>query len=333
MMNSTLKNIILLFVLLLLVGSIFLWSAIYLPLSPGSSKIVDFTLEKGQGAKQISIALKEQGIVKYGSIFRFYALMIGKAEKLQAGSYEVSSAMSIAQIVSKFLSGDVITEKLTIVEGWDLRDISKYFVEQGISKDGELLTLAKKDYSFGLDSLKDKPKDADLEGYLFPDTYEFIPGTSTEDILKKILSTFDDKFTPELRAEIARQNKSIFEIVTMASLIEKEVKSPEDKKMVSGILWKRIDIGMPLQVDATVVYVINKQPSLEDLQIDSPYNTYRFYGLPKGPISSPGLDSIIAAIYPTESNYLFYLSAAEDGRTIFSKTFAEHAAAIRKYLR
>jgi UPF0755 protein len=147
-----------------------------------------------------------------------------------------------------------------------------------------------------------------------------------------MLKNFDQKLTPALMAEIKAQKKSIFSIVTMASLLEKEVKTQEDKKIVSGILWKRIAIGMPLQLDATINYITNKgdaSVTIKDTKINSPYNTYKYYGLPKGPISNPGLDSISAAIYPTKTNYLYYLT---DGKTIFSETLEQHIEAA-KYLK
>ena len=133
-----------------------------------------------------------------------------------------------------------------------------------------------------------------------------------------------------MRTEIANQKKSIFDIVTMASLLEKEVSTLSDKKIVSGILWKRLSISMPLQLDSTIIYITgNPNISAKDKLVNSPYNTYKYYGLPKGPISNPGIDSITAAIYPTQTNYLYYLT---DGKTIFSETLEEHNAAKAEYL-
>jgi UPF0755 protein len=331
-MDSNRKNIFFVILLLILIGSIFLWSAIYLPVNPNSNETINFSIERGEGAKEISKALSSQKIIKYSPIFRFYALVTGQAKKLQAGNYEVSPSMNVAKIVSKFSKGDVIKEKIVVLEGWNMRDIAKYFQDQKICTEEEFIDLTRSYSNNDISSLKDKPKGLDIEGYLFPDTYEVAPDTSVQDIIKKILLNFDSKLSSDLRGEIVHQKKSIFDIVTMASLIEREVKTSEEKKIVSGILWKRINIGMPLQVDATVVYITDRQPTLDDLQIDSPYNTYKYYGLPKGPISNPGLDSIIAAIYPTKTDYLYYLSTPE-GKTIFSKTFAEHAVAIKKYLK
>jgi len=151
----------------------------------------------------------------------------------------------------------------------------------------------------------------------------------------KMLANFDEKITPDLRKEITKQKKTIFEIITMASLIEKEVAMDEDRAIVSGILWKRIKLGIPLQVDATITYITGKNNtkiSLNDTKINSPYNTYKYRGLPPGPIANPGIAAIRAAIFPKSSPYLFYLSAP-DGRTIFSKTLEEHNTAKTRYLR
>lgn len=342
------------------------WNGIYLPKEPYSSEAVIFSVEKGQGSKEISIKLEQQGLIKSGPLFRLYALHRGVAGKLQAGDYLLSPAMTITEIVKKFVAGDIIKEKITIVEGWNLRDIAEYLSEKGLIKGEELFVLAgypmadylkesslpqPKDFSQEFacpvgpapnlgagscgDFLKDKPKNLGLEGYIFPDTYEIVKGESLEALIRKILKNFDKKLTPEIRNEIEKQGKTIFEIVTMASLIEKEVKSFDDRQIVSGILWKRIKSNMPLQIDATITYITGKtttKVSIKETKIDSPYNTYKYKGLPPGPISNPGLESIRAAIYPRESDYWFYLSKP-DGETVFSKTLKEHNRAKALYLR
>lgn len=333
----------------LLVG-IFVWQGIYLPKDIGSSKEVIFKIEKGQGAKEISLNLSKQGIIKSSLLFRLYALTKGAAGRLQAGEYLLSPSMTIPEIVNKFFLGEVIKEKITIIEGWNLRDIGWYLEGKGMFQAEELFELvgfpmagdpkktdlpSPKDFSSEFDFLKDKPKNLSLEGYLFPDTYEIKKGESLEEIVRKILKNFDKKLTPSLREEITKQGKLIFEVITMASLIEKEVRTLEDKKLVSGILWKRLGANMPLQVDATITYITGKQTtkiSIEETQIDSPYNTYKYPGLPLGPIANPGLESILAAIFPQESEYWYYLSTTE-GQTIFSKTLAEHNIAKAKYLK
>jgi len=319
-----------------LVGTIFLLLIflvcfeIYVPANPGSHETITFTVQKGWGDDEIALNLQEMGIIKSPWFFKLYVVLSLKHSMLQAGDYSVSPKMSIHQIASNMAQGNVIRDELVILEGWNKNNIAKYLEFEGICAKDYFLFLLKEDYSNEFDFLKDKPKNIDLDGYLFPDTYEIGKGATCEDVLENMLSNFGRKLTLKMRQDIASQKKSIFDIVTMASLIEKEVRGISDKKIVSGILWKRISIDMPLQVDATIVYVTGKTPvSYADLKINSPYNTYKYYGLPKGPISNPGMDSITAAIHPTKTNYWYYLS---DGITHFSSTLEEHNIAKAKYL-
>jgi UPF0755 protein len=256
------------------------------------------------------------------------------ADGLQAGDYELSPSMDIPAIANKFAKGDTIKQSVTIIEGWDLNDIGQYLEEQKIVTKKDFLAAAKEDFSQEFDFLQDRPKNASLEGYIYPDTYYFPLGVSAQDIIKQALQNFGVKFTPELRAEISRQQKTISKVITMASIIEKEVQTVEDKKIISGIFWNRIQIGIPLQSDPTINYVTGGKDgiSAKDMAIDSPYNTYKYYGLTPGPISNPGMDSILAAIYPEKTDYLYFLSAP-DGTTIFSKTYQEHQKAVAKYLK
>lgn len=325
--------------------SFYFWQGIYWPKDPVSQKESIFLIQKGQGAKEIAENLKRENLIRCALCFRIYVLFKGFATKLQTGRYLLSPSMTIPEIAEKFVLGKVVKEKITIIEGWNLKDIAVFFEERGICQEEEFLEISKRDFSDQFEFLKDKPKELSLEGYLFPDTYyinttfstivENVSLTKLENIVKKMLKNFDKKLTPELRKEIQKQGKTIFEIITMASMLEKEVKSFEDKKLVSGILWKRLKNNMPLQVDATITYITGKKTTKipkEDLEIDSPYNTYKYRGLPLGPISNPGLESIMAAIYPKESEYWYYLSTP-DGKTIFSKTLQEHNLAKAKYLK
>jgi len=303
---------------------------IYVPLNPGSHETVVFTVEKGWGSDDIANNLQKLGIIRSSYFFKIYSVLSLKHPMLQAGEYNLSSKMSIHQIANKMAQGDVIKDNVVILEGWNTKDIGKYLESKGICKQDYFVSLTKKDYSDEFDFLADKPKTADLEGYLFPDTYEISKTETCEDILNAMLANFGQKLTPTLRTEIKNQKKSIFDIVTMSSLLEKEIRTLDDKKIVSGILWKRIAIGMPLQLDSTIIYITgNPEISVKDKTINSPYNTYKYYGLPKGPISNPGINSITAAIYPKTTNYWYYLS---DGKTIFSETLEQHNAARAKYL-
>ncbi len=329
---NTLKKIIIITTGALLLLVCVLYFEIYIPLNPDSHETVTITVQKGWGDDDIANELQKLGLIRSHNFFELYVITTLKHNSLQAGKYNFSAKMSIYEIVGKLVRGDVLKDRFVILEGWDEADIGTYLESRDICKKDDFLSLVKNDYSDKFDFLADKPKDADLEGYLFPDTYEVSEEGGCKDALEAMLANFGKKLTPELRTEIESQKKSIFDIVIMASLLEKEVRTLEDKKIASGILWKRISIEMPLQLDATVNYVTGKSdPSvlLKDAKIDSPYNTYMYKGLPKGPISNPGIDSIMGAIYPTETKYWFYLS---DGTTHFSATLKEHNANKAKYL-
>ena len=327
------KKIISLIIIILVLISIFICFEIYVPINYQSNGTIIFTVQKGWSSEQIANNLQKLGIIRSVYFFKLYTTISLKRLSLQAGEYNLSSKMSIYEIANKIAQGDTIKDNVTILEGWDNNDIGKYLESKNICSQKYFLSLTKKDYSNKFSFLADKPKANDLEGYLFPDTYQISKGESCEDILNAMLENFDKKMTPSIKLEIKHQKKSIFEIVTMASLIEKEVRTLDDKKIVSGILWKRILIGMPLQLDSTINYITggnHPSVSIKDTKIDSPYNTYKYYGLPKGPISNPGLDSIMASIYPKTTNYLFYLT---DGKTIFSETLEQQNAAATKYLK
>ena len=294
-----------------------------------------FSVLKGQDVLSISGNLEKEKLIKNHWFFEIAVLLRNGAAKLQAGYYKLSQAMTPLEIADKIINGDVAKEILTIPEGWNIRDIDHYLKTKGFIEDNEFLQASKRDYSAEFSFLKDKPKHLNLEGYLFPDTYYLKIGDNPETLVRKMLNNFDKKLVPDLKSEIDNQGKTVSEIVNMASLLEKEVKTIEDKKIVSGILWKRIKIDMYLNVDAAIAYALNKKTgglSAGDTKIDSPYNTYMYKGLPPGPISNPGLDSILAAIYPKESLNLYYLSTPE-GKTVFSKTLQDHIIAIEKYLK
>lgn len=247
-------------------------------------------------------------------------------------------------------------DTIKILEGWTSQDISEYFVNQGRYQPDEFLLVAgfprvdyrnnKKlaaphDYSSEFSFLEDKPKYYGLEGYLFPDTYRIYATSSVQEVIVKLLSNFDKKLSPEMRAEIKRQGKTIYEIVTMASIIEKEApfdyqtNNDRDARLISGIFWGRLKIGQALQSDATLSYIFGDkedQHSGQELEVNSPYNTYKHRGLPPGPICNPGLWAIKAAIYPLESNYNYFLTAP-DTSVHYARTYEEHLQNKYKYLK
>ena len=307
-----------------------------------------FFIEKGQSVFQISEELKEAKLIRSSFLFNFYVFASGNRSNLKAGQYSFSQNMNTFEIIQKIINGKTAREIITIPEGWNLRDIAWFFENKGLFQAEEILEitgLPAIDYSVTNDVLdlvafqeydfyQDKLSSVSLEGYIFPDTYELEKDFSVEDFIKKALDNFEKKIDNNLRQEIKDQDKTIFEIITMASLIEREAKIKSDKEIISGILWKRAGIGMPLQVDATILYFTGKTTTYilkEDLEANSSYNTYKNRGLPLGPICNPGMESILASINPESSDYWYYLSTLQ-GEIIFSKTLEEHNIAKAKYL-
>ncbi len=295
-----------------------------------------FIIEKGEGVNAISSNLHEANLIKNKFVFETW-LWINKLEsKVLAGTYYFSSDVSIKNLTNIITQGSENTQtSLTMLEGWDRNLLSKYLEEFNFSKDEFLkLTSSKtsweEDYAF----LQDASSNASLEGYIFPDTYYIDSQTSLDDIIIKSLNNFDNKLDKELRDEIDKQDKTIFEVITLASIIEREVPQDEDKKMIADIFLKRLRDGIGLQSDATINFITNKgmaQPTYEDLKIDSLYNTYKYRGLTPGPISNPGLSSIKAVIYPISNEYYYFLTT-EDSTVIYSKTYEEHLENKAKYL-
>jgi len=309
-----------------------LWNGIYSPIDTSSNAGKIFIIEKGEATSEIAYNLEKEGFIRSGHLFRIYTFFKGISGRLQAGEYLLFPAMTVPEITEKFVFGKVIGIQVTIPEGFTINQI-----EERLNKELRLkisnftVNDFKQDFGF----LAAAPNDAFLEGFLFPDTYQFSYKINADGVLRKMLDNFGKQLNSEIREEITRQNKSIFEIVTMASLIEKEVNNFEDRTLVSGVLWKRLENGIPLQVDATISYITGRKDTnvtIEETKIDSPYNTYKYPGLPVGPISNPGLESILASVYPEDNPFWYYLSTPE-GETIFSKTLEEHNIAKAKYLK
>ncbi len=240
-----------------------------------------------------------------------------------------------------------------LLEGWTNVDMASYFEKESIWSSDEFLDLVG-DYSRQrnlsasieledkFDFLKDRPANKGLEGYLYPDTYRiFVDEAKPDELIVRMLENFDKKLTPKMREDIASQGKTIYEIVTMASLIEKEAPinyatgDNKDAKIVSGIFWNRIKYGQALQSCASLAYIlgVNKpQYSTADTQIESPYNTYKYRNLPPGPVSNPGILAIEAAIYPTNTNYNYFLTPAGTKDMIYAATYEQHLINKNKYL-
>ena len=329
------KKIIFSIIFIIILSLVFVWQFVYLSKSFSSEEMI-FTVKKGEGSKEIAVNLERADLIKWESPFRVYVYFKGVAGKLQAGEYQLSSSMNIPEMVNKFVNGDVIKEKITFPEGFNLKEIKKSFENSEFLKTIDLEQLKIIDFKDEFDFLNGLPDEASLEGFLFPDTYFFESDMKEREIAEIFLNNFDKKLAPYRPAfSGAGAGLTLFDVIKMASLIEKEVITYEDKELVSGIFWKRLKVGQLLQSCATVAYILNtakRQYSFEETRTVSPYNTYLNLGLPPGPICNPGLESILAALYPKDSDYWYFLSTPE-GKTIFSKTFKEHNIAKEKYLR
>jgi len=296
-----------------------------------SATTTTFVVTKGDGVRKISANLEEKKIISADFTFMVYLKLSGLSSSIQAGDYTLSGSMAPKTVADILTKGKVTSKKITIPEGWTNDDIGTYLEKQGVVKKADFDLATKKAYNY--EFLADKPATSDLEGYLFPDTYQISATANADDIVRLMLENFDEKLTPELRSAIKGSGMSIHETVTLASVVEREVAKPEDRKVVAGIFENRLNSDMALESCATIQYILKSDKvrfSYEETRVESPYNTYLHPGLPVGPIGNPGIDSISAVLYPEKSSFLYFFAAK--GTTYYSKTLDEHEAKIAKYL-
>lgn len=306
---------------------------IYKPLDDSGEEKV-FTVEQGQGVKEIAQRLEREGFVKDAWYFVVYVYWKRNEERLQVGDFEISPAMNIPE-VAHVLSGKAGSQEMeiTIVEGWNRKDIDAYLVKQGLIQEGEFLKATKNFEESLYGGYYDLPFGASLEGFLFPDTYRVYKDAQVDAVLEKMLVNFQNK-VDSLIPEIEEQGKTLYDVLIMASIVERESASREEMPAISGVFYNRLDANLLLESDATVNFVTGenkRQPTLKDTKTDSPYNTYLYRGLPPGPICNPSLAAIKAAIHPEDTDYLYFLHP-EEGGTIFSKTSEEHGRNKERYL-
>jgi UPF0755 protein len=311
------------------------WAA-YLLLSSNHQPTATFVVKTGEGVNEISKNLHDQKLIKNQFVFETWIWLLKSENRVVAGIHDLPADISIYQLTRNLIKLPTnFQASILIPEGYDRHMIASVLDKNGLSgQDFLSATENKKDWQEQYTFLADAPKNSTLEGYLFPDTYFTDRYTTVDDFINKTLNNFDKKLNSELRAEIKRQNKSIYEVLILASIIEREVPVDRDKKLIADIFIKRMRDGMRLESDATINFVTGKglvQPSYADLEIDSPYNTYRNDGLPPGPIANPGIASIEAALYPTANNYYFFLTTRE-GEVIYGRNYDEHLKNKAKYL-
>ncbi len=290
-----------------------------------------FELVSGVGVLDLGAQLENKGIISSQYAFAWEVATKRLSRKLIAGEYELSGEQSIQAILVTLTTGKVVSHdvKVTFPEGWTMKLMAERLNKNGLPGDAFLAEASKPSqalrdkYSF----LKGLPTNATLEGFLFPDTYRFAPDVSATEIIDTMLGTFGKRFSPDLREGRMSTKHTLFEIVTLASIVEEEGRLEEDRKIIADIFWKRLAAGQAFQSDATVNYVLGslkEQPTLKDIEVDSPYNTYKYAGLPPGPISNPSLISLRAAVNPTPNDYFYFLNNLETKEMYFAKTFEEH---------
>lgn len=286
----------------------------------------------GSSSREIAYDLAEKQIIKNPRLFNLYLKLKDLDTNLQAGQFEFTrDKMTLKELIEFLTSGAVAREiEFTVPEGYTVDQIATLLDEKGLVDYQKMLEINPSQIS----NFKFLISRSSFEGYLFPDTYRVFEGVTASAIIHKMLENFEYKVSLDLLREIEYQEKSLEETITMASILEKEVQTEGDMKLVADILWRRLEADWPLQVDSSLNYILeDKNPSLtsDQLEINSPYNSYKYRGLPPTPISNPGLKAINAAIYPEANDYWFYLSKP-DGETVFSVTYDEHLINKGKYL-
>ena len=288
-------------------------------------------VKPGTTASEISDRLMQLGVIDSRLHFWWLMKLQGDAGKFKTGTYAFTPHMDEQAVLDKLVAGDTTVVKFTIPEGFGIKEIAKRLADEGLVDEQEFLAEAK-DFA-PYDYMKKRPNVRyAAEGYLFPDTYVIHSDVSAEGIMKMMAEDFDTRLTPALRQQAAAKGLSIHDLITLASLVEKEARYDEDRPIIAQVFFKRLQMGMPLQSDTTLQYLMagpKEDVSIEDTKIDSPYNTYQHEGLPPGPIASPGMKSILAVLNPANTDYLYFV-ADRQGHNHYSQTYDEHLAIVEQ---
>lgn len=319
--------------LILVAAALWLSYILFQPVTLPSERSV--SVAKGETISSIATRLKDEKIIRSALAFRLLVSLRHADETMKAGEYTLSGSQTLVQTVMLFMRGAPNSEyTITVIEGWTLADIARMLEDAGVISSSEFLAAAQEDYTSSFPFLPSRSRTESLEGYLFPDTYRLFKNSTGRDIIEKMLENFADKYSAEMVAETLKVKRDVHMIVTLASMLEREVSGDRDQRLVADMFYRRLAQGMPLQADSTINYITGKKDvsvRLTDLEIASPYNTYRNKGLPPGPIGNPGLAALQAALSPIENPFWFFLTTRE-GEVIYSKTFEEHVKNKLKYL-
>lgn len=301
--------------------------------------VVEVEVAKGASPNRVAETLERQGIIRNSFLFKYYLRLQDEGPSFKAGNYELRPGMELDEIIAKLNSGETIqaeTVRFTVPEGYTIVQMAEKLAAEGLVDKDRFLEAASSQAMLTGSTAAGRITASDnknqlLEGYLFPETYEMIKGSTEEDIIKRMMQELDRKLQqlPEDWEEaLEARGVSFHEMMTIASMVEREVVLPEERAVVAGIIYNRLGDNMMLQIDATVQYVLGKQKERlmeSDLEIDSPYNTYRHTGLPPGPIASPSLAAIEAALYPADTKYFYYVTKKDGSQGhYFSVTYNEH---------
>lgn len=308
----------------------------YTSTGSGTEESVVIEIEQGETTRDIATKLKKSGLIDYEIVFYLKVKSLDVAGNLRYGTYTIQKESGLAEIIETLTSGGALKEStmFTIPEGYTIELIARKLEKEGFCTEQEFLEAVQKDYDYWF--LQDIPEHEEipykLQGFLYPETYAIEDSMTAEDIVHVMLKQFDKELTDELRNQMKKQGKSVYEVVVEASVIERETKLDFEKAMVAGVIKNRTEKGMKLEIDATALYPLtnglyNKtRVFFVDLEIDSRYNTYMYEGLPVGPICNPSILSLEAALNPVEHNFLYYHTdkVKNDGSHIFTETYEEH---------
>ena len=296
----------------------------------GTEQFVD--IPQGAGSRAIGERLVAGGVIRDLSTYRVAVWMSGQGRHLKAGEYRFDHATTPLEVIDKLARGDVYVINLTFPEGLTVADMAKIFESHGLGPASAFVEAASH-----AELVRDlDPATKDLEGYLFPETYAMPRKSDATKLVRLMVSRFEHVFTPVLREAAAARQLSVRQAVTLASIVEKETARADERPVVAGVYVNRVRIGMPLQCDPTVIYALMREGKYagnlrrDDLAFDSPYNTYRYPGLPPGPIASPGKTSLEAVARPADADYLYFVSR-NDGSHVFARTLEEHNRNVQKY--
>ena len=295
-------------------------------------KRVHIKIRDGMSTGEIADQLESKNIIASSLKFRILSRIRGYDGKMKPGTYTFYVGMPEDEVFKKILNGEKVLIKFTIPEGFGVKEIAERLYSLDLADKEDFLKAAEK---FAPYKYMEKRKNSIFaaEGFLFPDTYTVESDISVEEILKIMTEDFDSRLTTEMRVQAQQMGLSVYDLVTLASLVEKEVRYPEDRSIVAQVFLKRLQINMPLQTDASLQYLMDapkEDVSIEDTKIESLYNTYQHYGLPPGPIANPGMDSIEAVLNPADTDYLYFV-ADRNGHNHYSQTYEEHLYLVNQY--